>query len=167
MPDSSVEILRFETYLQMIKNSVGTEKFKNFYILDKKTGKPKDICKNGENSCAFFVSSILTLAGYDEHPHLVVDTVMKELKQNGWVTVSDGDLVEGDVIFWEEADQGDSDLHKHVGFYIGSEKAVSTSWKKRKVITHHFTFGKAKGSQPKRKIELISDKRCEFFKSSS
>lgn len=43
---------------------------------------------------------------------------------------------------------GNNDIHKHIGFYVGNGKAVSTSSKHNHPIEHGWTF-------TNRKIELV------------
>ncbi len=50
-------LLPKESYLAMIKNSVGTNMFRNLYATS--GGEVQDIVREGELSCAYFVSSIL------------------------------------------------------------------------------------------------------------
>ena len=59
MKKQKVIPILFDTYIVVIKNSVGSNIFRNSYA--KVNGKKKDILKNGKVSCAFFVSSILAL----------------------------------------------------------------------------------------------------------
>lgn len=50
-------VLVFESYIAMIRNSISTKMFQNFFI--KEGSKKKDILNGGELSCAIYVSSIL------------------------------------------------------------------------------------------------------------
>jgi len=140
-----VEPLIFDTYLAVIKNSIGADIFRNFYA--KVNGKRTDIMKNGELSCAFFVSSILALAKLIKGLHTTVDSTVKDLKASGWKVTKQPKI--GSVIVWEKIDFGNGDFHKHIGFYIGNNKAISTSSKLRSPVRHHWTFNN------KRKIEMI------------
>ena len=48
-----------DSYIAIIKNSVGSQLFRNLYA--KVNGKKIDITENGKLSCAFYVSSVLLL----------------------------------------------------------------------------------------------------------
>lgn len=139
-----------ETYLQMIKNSRQSRMFRNLFVVDEKD-KKKDILKNGRSSCAFFVSSVLKIFSLISNFHATVKITVKDMMESGWRRTKK--LEPGNVLLWEEKEG-----HKHLGFYIGDKKAVSSAFfhfKKRVPIAHHFTYGKTKNNQPKRKIEQI------------
>jgi hypothetical protein len=130
-------ILRvFKSYCAVIRNSVGTEMFKNFYVSD--GGAVKDIMNDGEFSCAFFVSSVLALFEYIPKPRATVDSTYEDLKKSGWEEISEP--VEGSVLFWDEMFFEGDGLHAHVGFYIGDEQAISNDCKSGRVAQHHWTF---------------------------
>jgi hypothetical protein len=77
--------LVLETYLAVIKNSVGSKMFRNFYA--EVNGKPTDIMKNGDVSCAFFASSILVLFKLIKETHGTVDSTINDLKESGWLEI--------------------------------------------------------------------------------
>ena len=56
-----------ENYLHLIRNSIGSTLFRN-YLVD-----GTDVVGNGNNACAFYVSSILVLAGYFERIAFTVE----------------------------------------------------------------------------------------------
>jgi len=140
-----VEPLIFDTYLAVIKNSVGTKFFRNFYA--KVNGKRTDVMKNGELSCAFFVSTILAFFKLIKEVHTTVDSTIKDLKISGWKITKRPKI--GSIIIWEKQDFGNVDFHRHIGFYIGDNKAISNSSKFGYSAKHHWTF------KNKRKIEMI------------
>jgi hypothetical protein len=137
--------LIFETYLAVIKNSVGSNLFKNFYA--EINGEKTDITKNGELSCAFYTSSILALFKLIKEIHTTVDSTVKDLKMSKWESIKTPKI--GSVVVWEKINFGKSGIHKHIGFYIGDKKAISNSSQKGYPIEHHFTF------RAKRKIETF------------
>lgn len=139
-----------ETYLAVIKNSVGSNLFRNLYA--KVNGKMTDIVRNGELSCALYVSSVLLLFKLIKEGHATIDSTVKDLKKSGWKRVKKPKI--GCVIVWEKINSGNKDLHKHIGFFIGNNRAVSNISELGYPGEHHSTFG------GKRKIELIlwSDK---------
>jgi hypothetical protein len=133
-----------DSYLAAIKNSVRSKLFRNFYA--KIDGKKKDLLRNGELSCAFFVSSILKIFDLISKTHLRVKNVVEDLKKSGWKKIRKPKI--GSVIVWERKKFGKK-IHRHIGFYIKKNIAISNSYKKKTPIFHHFTFNK------KRKIEAI------------
>ncbi|MBI2635032.1 MAG: hypothetical protein HYW79_00595 [Parcubacteria group bacterium] len=139
-----VILIIFDTYIAVIKNSVGSKLFRNLYA--KVNGKKTDITRNGELSCAFYVSSILLLFRFIKEGHATVDSTVKDLKKSGWKEIKKPEI--GSVIVWEKTDFRNGNAHKHIGFYIGGNKAISNTSKSGYPARHHFTFG------GKRKIEL-------------
>lgn len=134
-----------DTYFAMIKNSVGTKLFRNCFALV--NGKKVDVMKNGDLSCALFVSSLLSILNLTQAPHGTIESTIKDMEQSGWKPVKK--LVPGSIIVWEEKKE-----HKHIGFYIGNDKAISNSSKRKSPATHHFTYG-VKNGKPVRNIEAI------------
>lgn len=132
-----------DTYFTMVKNSVGTKMFRTFYA--RVDGKKTDVMKNGDLSCAFFVSSLLSTLALMKATHGTVESTIKDMKQSGWKHAQK--LAPGSVIVWEEKKE-----HKHIGFYLGNNKAISNSSKKKSPAAHHITYG-IKNGEPVRKIE--------------
>ena len=160
MPKLKVEILLFDSYFQAIKNSIGSDLFRNLFALV--DGKKIDICKNGGLSCPVFASSILVLYGLIEGPpkgpHANVGSVVKNMKNSGWKKIKVPRP--GAVIVWEAKETEDpaGDVyasHCHLGFYIGDEKAISNSSRIGQPIEHHWTYGTTQNGQPFRKVVAI------------
>lgn len=128
----------------MIKNSVGSKLFRNFYVKNK--GKKIDVLRNGELSCAFYVSSILYLFKLIKDTHATVDKTVKDLQESGWKIIKRPKV--GSIIVWEKMDFGGGDIHKHIGFYIGKGRAISNNYKLGYPTEHKWIF-------PKRKVEMI------------
>src|ERR1700694_971831 len=95
-PAEKPERLYFQTYLQLIRNSVGTSMFRNFYIRYP-DGKEVDAMSDGSNSCAFYVSSVLKLFNLQSDIHGTVNSVLKDLEQNSWIAIPEKEIQEGDV----------------------------------------------------------------------
>ena len=151
MKKEKVIPILFDTYIAIIKNSVGSKIFRNFYA--EVDGKRTDIMKNGNLSCAWFVSSLLYLFKLMKDAHATVDGTIKDLKKSGWKKIKKPKI--GSILIWEKIDFGNKDFHKHIGFYIGNNKAISTSnSKKGQPIIHNWTYG-IKRNKPIRKVEAI------------
>ena len=139
-----IELLMKDTYLKVIENSVGSKLFRNSYALV--DGKKRDLLRNGDLSCAIFVSAVLKIFNLVKEVHHTVSSTLEDMKKIGWKAIKMPK--EGSVIVWEKKTFG-GETHAHIGFYIGNKKAVSNSTDKCWPTKHDITF---KG---KRKIEAI------------
>ena len=128
------KILYFETYIKFIKNSIGSKSFRNLFVIIGK--RKKDILNNGELSCAFFVSFVLKYFDLIKNGHVTVSGLIRDMESSGWEKIPKSLIKEGNIIVWNSK-RG----HKHIGFYIGKNEAISTNTKKKIVFRHHFTFG--------------------------
>lgn len=124
----------------MVHNAVGSNLFRNFYVTSADKGE-FDSLDDGENSCAFFVSSILVIFKKLKNVHGTVESAIKDLEDSGWTEVEQPKA--GDVLVWE-ALQFDDGLKQHIGFSIGDGKAVSTSWVDKTPVEHDERFGETK-----------------------
>src|SRR5438309_2171997 len=90
--------LYFKTYLQLIKNSVGTKMFRSFYVYTPEK-REFDALDSGGNSCAFFVSAVLVIFSKLGAIHGTVESTIKDLRESGW---SEGDNPQaGDILVWD------------------------------------------------------------------
>lgn len=140
-----LKLLFFDTYLARIHNSVSSKTVKSVFALV--DGKKKDILENGRIACSLYVSSLLVIHKLIPEIHATVDSTVTALKKAGWKKISKPRI--GCLIIWEKVDFGKNDLHKHIGFYIGNQEAISNSSKKGYPVKHNFTYN------GKRKIELL------------
>jgi len=129
----------------MIKNSVGTDLFKNLFVL--KDGESIDILDGGDLSCSFFVSGVLSYFNLVKAPHATVSGLVRDLEESGWTKTEKPK--EGDIVVWEAQAQTGDELHKHVGFYISEREAISNSFIKKVPALHHITF------EDTRKVEVL------------
>jgi hypothetical protein len=102
-------------------------------------------------ACAWFVSVLLHALGVVATPHATVDGTIRDMESNGWRQVDRPEP--GAVLVWEPDDH-DGSVNRHIGFFIGDDRAVSNSTSKRVIGEHHWTFGED-GGLPVRKIESI------------
>lgn len=138
-----IKLLKYDSYLKMIKNSVGTKMFRNLYL--EINGKKIDGAQDGCFSCAFFVSNILLIWGLISEGHATVEGTTKDMLKNGWKKIPKSKARPGDVIVWEKKKSINGKLHFHNGFYIGNKKAISNDSKKRMPIIHSWDYnGKRK-----------------------
>lgn len=153
MKKPKIKLLTYQNYLAMIKNSPNTKMFRNIYVLENK--KKKDILRDGNLSCAYFVSSILKifdLISPSISPHATVEGTIKDMFQNGWQETKK--LKPGNIVAWEEKECSDGP-HLHLGFFLNKDKVISNSHKKRAPKIHHLTYGKDNQGKPKRRIIKI------------
>jgi hypothetical protein len=140
----------FETYLAMIKNSVGSRQYQCLFVHEEI---PRDVIENGRFACAYFASAICSLntliAG---GIHTTVVETIADLILSGAYQIQEP--VPGAIIIWGPKLASDSKLHKHIGFYIGDDLAVSTDGITGIPTTHHFTYGYTDDG-PVRPIETI------------
>jgi len=139
MRKQKIKLLFKDSYLAMIKNSVGSNMFFNRYSLI--NGKKIDIIKSGKYriACAFFVSTILLFSKLIQEPHLTVDGVEWDLKKSGWFKIKKPKI--GCIVIWEKTKVGDKET-RHAGFFIGSNKAISTHHQTGKPYIHNLKYRK-------------------------
>lgn len=125
----------FKSYLRTIKNSRGSKVFRNVYF--KINDEVRDVLKDGNLSCAYFVSSILKHFDLIKDLRTSVDGLVEELKENGWTEINEPKL--GSILVWEKVYfSGSGKWHGHIGFYIGKGWAISNSSKKRYPVKHYW-----------------------------
>ena len=149
-----MEILRKETYIKMIENSVGTKLF-NSIIIKNETGEVQDLLNDGEYSCALFVSSVLVLHLLLPRARTTVANLEKELTDHkSFIEVPKESIETGDVIFWESVTYEDGSQNRHVGFAISSHEAISTNYIE-KCVVRHATDKEIENTGKIRKIEKV------------
>lgn len=129
-------ILLYESYLKMIKNSIGTKMFRNLYL--EMDGKKIDATENGEMSCAYFVSNVLLIWKLISEGHATINGTIRDMEKNGWEKISIEKIKPGDVLVWEEKPHHISGrIRSHLGFYVGDKKAISHDSVAKE---HHWTY---------------------------
>lgn len=146
-----LKIFSYQNYLGMIKASHGSQMFRHLYVLKNK--QKKDILKNGELSCAYYVSSILKIFDLISQSHATVKSTIEDMLKSNWQPTKK--LKPGNVLVWQEKKFPNGTIHQHVGFYLDQDKAISHQYEKKMPIIHHFTYGQTQTGQPKRKIVQI------------
>lgn len=136
MAPQKVVPLRLETYLAVLKNSVGTRMFRTFHA--EVNGKKKDIMRKGDLSCAFFVSFVCAGLGLIKQVHGTVGGTVEDLKKSGWKKTRVAKP--GCVVVWAAKVDERGELHRHIGFYIGSDRAISNDSKKGFPRTHAYNI---------------------------
>lgn len=141
-----------ETYLAMIKNSVGSKQYRELYVMTPK--RPVDVIGNGDLACAFFTSSVLAIMGLLKGGvHTTVDETINDLEKSDWRRAEDPE--EGAVLVWEAKLCSDHRQHKHIGFCVGPNLAISNDSESGTPILHHITFGAEEDGSPARRILAV------------
>ena len=148
-------ILRRETYLKMIENSPGTKIFNSIFALvgDDK----KDILENGGLSCATFVSNILFINGLLPQQRTTVNSLEKDLlASESYEQISPLDYIPeaGDIVIWEKIKFKNDTEHRHVGYILNEQEAISTSGIEKGVCRHNI-YRNMEESEKNRRIEKI------------
>ena len=128
---SVVTPLLLDNYLHMVKASVNSTIFRNFYCTV--DGKKMDILHEGDLSCAFFASWILMPFHLLKDAHATVSGTVKDLKESGWITMAEPQP--GAVIVWAPQ-KIKTESHAHIGFFIGEGLTISNDSQKRSPQIH-------------------------------
>lgn len=159
MPPSPLHLLPADTYLAMIRGSVGSAMYRHNYALT--NGVREDLVRGGERSCAFYVSHILLFFQVIREPHLRVAGTVRDLLASGWQPTSTPKS--GDIVVWEEQVFSGSwegvafanEPHPHIGFYLSPEEAISNSPANGGPTRHHLTFGTKDDGSPKVRVQAF------------
>jgi hypothetical protein len=117
-----------KTLFKLIENSIGTKLFRNnYFFVD---GKSRDLLRNGELSCAFYVSSILYLLKLIKDIHTTVQGTIKDMEGSGWYKIEKPK--KGAVVLWDKNKTG----HYHLGFCWDKNKAISNVSSKKSPNSH-------------------------------
>jgi hypothetical protein len=146
-----MELLIKDSYLAMIKNSVGSKLFRNLYA--NVDGKRIDILRDGDLSCALFVSVLLHHFNLIESPHATVTGLVRDMERSDWVETDI--ILPGAVVVWKPAVQKSGEQHAHIGFVLDKMTAVSHSDTEKAPVEHNLTFGTNGDGSPKRAIVAI------------
>jgi hypothetical protein len=134
-----MQLLKKKNYLTMIQNAVRGENnmFRNVFAnID---GEETDIANDGFLSCALFVSSLLFLQKLALDIHATVDGTEKDMLQSGWEETDNP--TEGSILIWEPKIGKDGKEHRHIGFYVGDNMAVSNASNSTGIPRrHHYTY---------------------------
>lgn len=136
--DSAPKRLVFKTFLQMVHGSVGSNMFRHFYM-QRADGNEFDSIGDGDNGCAFYVSSVLTIFAKIERIHGTVAKTVEDLQKSNWVEVQTPEV--GDVLVWAAKTFESGETHAHIGFFVGDGKAISMSSSKGTPAEHDMYFG--------------------------
>ena len=142
-----MKILTYQNYLRMIKDSQGSQMFQCLYVLE--NNKKKDILKNGQLSCAYYVSSILKIFDLISQPHATVKSTIKDMLKNNWRETKK--LKPGNIIVWENKKN-----HLHIGFCLGKNRAISHCYEMKAPIVHDYTY-----NQKRKIIKILTHKIIE------
>jgi len=121
-----------KNFLASVEGSIGSLMFRYLYVRDEE-GREIEVLEDGRLSCAYVVSSLLTLHNLIDRPHSTVTTTLEKMVEHGWqeVTMSQP----GAVVYWPEYNG-----NQHIGIAISSEECVSNSSDERAPVKHGMTL---------------------------
>lgn len=140
----------FPSYLATIQDSVGSSMFrKRYYRID---GKVIDVLDDGDLACAEYVTNILYLFDLIAERHTTVNETVRDIGESGWYEIAEPK--KGALLLWgfKKKDDGTQGKHRHVGFYIDPETAVSNDSDSRIIWKHHPTYGTFESGETRRDI---------------
>ena len=135
-----------KNFLQTIENAVGTYMFRNLWA--NVDGVDKDILEDGDLSCAQFVSGVLYLNGLIKERHATVEGTVRDIEGFGWKKIKEPKI--GSILVWEAMEYPDGSKHGHIGFYVGDQKAISSSPKEKSPQYHRWTYARENESDYRR-----------------
>ena len=158
LPIIELKFLKHRSLLALVNNSVmggDNHLFRNIYAKDE-SGKEIDILEDGKNSCATFVSWILLAVELIKRPHATIEGTEKDLTGSGWYLVQG--YRKGAVLIWKSITGellGQKNIkHRHIGFCVGNDEAVSNNTETGFPQRHHVTYG---GSREVEKVYWHKD----------
>lgn len=125
-------LLHKENYLAMIEGSIGSGAYRHLYA--DAGGERVDLTKDGQVSCALFVSSILWHFKLIGDLHATVGSTAADMLRQGWRETTEP--VPGCVVEWEPIVQADHESHGHIGFFMGGNEAISHSDRELSPVRH-------------------------------
>lgn len=140
----------FLSYIKTIENSIESNLFRNLYF--QIGDRVIDVLDDGDLSCATYVTSVLYLFDLIKERHTTVVATVRDLLESGWFKIETPR--KGAVIIWDykKKDDGTQGKHRHIGFFINNETAISNDSSKRTVARHHPTFGNFSNGEARRDI---------------
>lgn len=135
------------THLALIRGSINSQAYRHLYAFV--DGVQQDIVKDGAHACAFFVTHILLWSQLLKEPHATVSGTVRDLLASGWEATSNP--CPGDVIVWEPQDEA-GEIHEHIGFFMGDDRAISNSTSQASPQEHHLTYGRQPDGSPMRHV---------------
>lgn len=138
-----------KTFLTIARASVDSPIFRQSFF--EMNGKTVDILRNGDLSCAFFVSSLLKIFSLIKDIHATVEGTIKDMTESGWGKIEKPRA--GTVIIWAPRKTENGETHRHIGICIDGKQAISNSSEQKVPTIHQWNY---------RPVELIlSHQRLE------
>ncbi len=148
---SETKVDQLKTLLYRIEASLGSPIFRSVFA--QVDGVEKDLTRDGQASCAVYVSGLLVWAEKLERVRATVTSLEGGLIEAGWTKTNE--RIPGAVIIWEAAAQAGGELHEHAGFIVSETEAVSHSDKELCPVRHHVTYSEKSDGEPVRKIKTL------------
>jgi hypothetical protein len=129
MADQDLRRKTKDNLLFIIKASVGSDIFRHIYVKHS-GGREFDATDDGDKSCAYHTSGVLSLVGLIDKPHATVETALKHMQQAGWYEAKKP--IAGAVVVWP----GGKNQLSHSGFYLDDSSYVSNSSNQKQPVVH-------------------------------
>ncbi len=131
------KFLLLKNLLTVARASAGSNAFRKLhYSID---GHEIEALRDGDLSCAVFVSFILKIFSLIPEIHTTVRATVADLERSGWKAVKMPRR--GAVIVYKEKFFSKSgETHKHIGIFLGEGYAISNISKKRSPGIHEWNY---------------------------
>ncbi|MDE2019864.1 MAG: hypothetical protein KGJ13_05980 [Patescibacteria group bacterium] len=149
MPDAATNIQTKPTvipcfrdnYFALIENSEGTNMFRHWYCTV--NGAKEDVMRDGNFSCALYVTGILKMLGLVDEVQITVHRAVSALERSGWQRI-DGPR-RGAIVVWDtqpsqKEEAWVSTAAKHLGFCLGENTAISNRDEAHAPIRHPLDY---------------------------
>ncbi len=133
--------LLLDNYLLVAQSSVGTRMFRKLHY--RIGGQRVEVLRDGDLSCAFFVSAALKIFGLIGELHTTVAATVTDLRGRGWKLIPRPR--KGAIIVWAPKKFRSGETHRHIGIYPGGGRAVSNSSKRRSPRIHAWNYRPVEG----------------------
>ncbi len=123
--DKKPRFLLLKNYLTVARASAGSNLFRKLYyeVGAASSGRHIEVLRDGNLSCAVFVSFVLKIFSLIPEIHTTVQETENDLRRAGWGRIKKPRL--GAVIVYAPQTVSSGERHKHLGIYLGGGKAVS------------------------------------------
>ena len=132
--------------IEVIRNSNGSRMFRSYFDEN-----GVDVLKNGDLSCAFYVTSVLLMFDLIDRTHFRVDGTIYAMESAGWREIQHARP--GCVVIWNPIVQN-GQSHFHIGFYIGDGQAVSNRSSQGTIGEHPFHYSGLDKDHKKKKATI-------------
>ncbi|HUZ93034.1 MAG TPA: NlpC/P60 family protein [Candidatus Paceibacterota bacterium] len=136
MAAAKPKFILLKNCLAVARGSAGSNAFRKLYY--KIGGREIDVLRDGDLSCAVFVSFILKIFSLIPEIHTTVKATEADLGRAGWREIKQPRP--GAIVFYGPKTFKSGETHRHIGIYLGSGRAISNSSKNRSPKIHKWNY---------------------------